>query len=85
MTGTPINNSLNDLKSLVELLAVRTKKSGEKKERTGFTKSLVMLKQMKRGKATKEVPDISHMDFEYMINRKFEEIKEDRFPKLQGM
>lgn len=82
--GSPINNRLSDLRSLIELLAVRTKLNGEKKERPGFTATLNMMKKMKTGKRGKEIPDCSQLDLEFMFNRKFGDIKEDRFPKLPG-
>lgn len=62
--GTPINNSLEDLKSLIMLLA-RKKEFGQ---RAGFLKYLKLFSKWK-----KELPKRDDLKFEFILARKKEE------------
>lgn len=71
-SGTPINNELDDLKSLI-LLLVKQRKSNFK-----IKQALDRFPKWK-----KKIPELSEMDFEFVIQRKKADVEDqfkDRIP-----
>ena len=74
--GTPINNSLDDIRNLVALLARENWKP-----RPGFGKALEMFKKMK-----KKGQECRDLDLKFMIHRKKADVEKTKgFPKFPGL